>query len=208
METELIVLKAVNYGETSLILHCLSPDHGKLSIMAKGAKKLSKRSFPQIGLFRTFNAILSKSKQGDLYHLKSIEMLQQNDRLASTPSLIEFSGSFSQFSLSGNFEQIPCPVYYHTLVDCLQKIEINKLPINAWICRLIVTYLMEQGLFPNIKLSEQQKTIINCLLDKNSNNMESLDLKEDQWRDLKKWTLKTAQFSEIDLPNTPCFNYC
>lgn len=208
MKTELIVLRTINYGDSSLILHCLSPDIGKVSVLAKGAKKLSKKNFPEIGLFRVLSVILSKPKQGDLYTLKSLDMLQQNDRLASTPSLIEFSASFSQFSISGNFEQVPCPVYYHTLIDCLQKIENNKLPINAWISRLIITYLMEQGLFPNIKLSTQQKTIINNLLDKNSENLESLDLKEDQWLKLKDWTLKIAQFSEIELPNTPCFNCC
>ena len=208
METELLILKTVNYGESSLILNCLSPDIGRLSVLAKGAKKISKKSFPQIGLFRTYKAILSTSKQGDMYHLKSLDMISHNDRLASTPSLLEFSGSISRFSLSGNFENVPCPVYYHILNDCLQKIETNDIPINAWICRLIIIYLMEQGLFPDIKISEQQRTIINQLIDKNSKGMETLDLKEDQWRELKNWTIKIALFTEINLPDTPCFTCC
>ncbi|MCM8538880.1 MAG: DNA repair protein RecO [Lentisphaeraceae bacterium] len=208
MDTELIILRTVNYGETSLILHCLSPDLGRISVMARGAKKLSKKAYPEIGLFRVYSASLSKTAQGDMYNLTSVELQQQNDRLASSPSLIEFSGAFSQFSLSGSFEEVPSPVYYYCLIDCLQKIETNKTPINGWISRLIVTYLMEQGLFPDIQLSQQQKTIINTLLDKNSNNLESLDLKEDQWRELKIWTLKIAVFSEIDLPKSPCFNCC
>jgi len=208
LETELIILKTVNYGESSLILNCLSPEIGRLSILAKGAKKISKKNFPQIGLFRTYKVILSPSKQGDMYHLKSLEMLTQNDRLASTPSLLEFSGSISRFSLSGNFENVPCPVFYHALNDCLQKIETNIIPINAWICRLVTTYLMEQGLFPHIKISEQQRTIINKLIDKKSEGLETLDLKEDQWSSLKNWILKTALFAEINLPNTPCFTCC
>ena len=208
METELIILRTVNYGETSLILHCLSPDLGRISVMARGAKKLSRKAYPEIGLFRVYSAELNKTPQGDMYNLKAIELLQQNDRLASTPSLIEFSGAFSQFSLSGSFEEIPCPVYYYCLIDCLQKIETTKTPINGWICRLLVTYLMEQGLFPDMQLSQQQKTIINALLDKNPNNLETLDLKEDQWRKLKNWTLRIATFSEITLPKLAYFNCC
>lgn len=208
MDTELIILRTTNYGESSLILNCLSPDLGRISVMAKGAKKISKKNFPEIGLFRVYSVSLTKPPQGEIHTLKSIDLIQQNDRLASTPSLIEFSGSFSQFSLSGSFEQVPCPVYYNYLIDCLQKIEKSSTPINGWICRLIITYLMEQGIFPDVNLSPQQKTIINTILDKNSDNLESLDFKEDQWRELKNWTLKTAIFSEITLPNTACFNCC
>lgn len=208
MNTELIILRTINYGESSLILNCLSSSLGRISIMARGAKKISKNSFPEIGLFRVYSVSLSKSPQGEMYKLNSLDLLQQNDRLASSPSLIEFSGAFSQFSLSGSFEQVPCPVYYNCLIDCLQKIETTSTPINGWICRLIVTYLMEQGIFPDVNLSPQQKTIVNALLDKNSDNLESLDLKEDQWKKLKNWTLKTAIFSEIDLPKTACFRSC
>ena len=67
---------------------------------------------------------------------------------------------------------------------------------------------MEQGLFPDIKISEQQRTIINQLIDKNSQGLESLDLKEDQWRALKNWIIKTALFAEINLPDTACFKRC
>lgn len=208
MDTELIILKTVNYGDSSSILNCLSPDVGRIAILARGAKKISRKNFPQIGLFRTYKAILGKPGQGDLFLLNSLDMLSQNDRLASSPSLLEFSGSISRFSLSSNFENVPCPVFYHALTDCLQIIETNSVPINAWICRLITVYLMEQGLFPDINLTKQQKTIISQLIDKSSQGLEELDLKEDQWTSLKNWTLKTALFAEINLPNTPCFTCC
>ena len=208
METELIILKTVNYSESSLILHCLSPDTGRISAISRGAKKLSGKKFPQVGLFRVYNAQLSAPKEGDLYTLRSIEMISENDRLASTPLLIEFAGAISRFSLSGNFEQVPCPVFYYSLLDCLQKIETDRTPINAWICRLLITYLMEQGIFPEIQLTPQQKTIITVLLDENSANMETLDFKEDQWLTLRNWAIKTAQFAQIELPQSPCFTCC
>lgn len=208
MDTELIILRTVNYSETSLILHCLTPEYGRLSVLARGAKKLTSKKFPEVGLFRVYNAALNKPATGDLHILNSIELIAENDRLASTPSLIEFAGSISRFALSGNFEELPCPVFYDALINCLQNIEQNSIPINAWISRLLVIYLMEQGLFPEIQLSRQQKTIITVLLDPKSDNLETLDLKEDQWREMKNWALKTALFAEIELPQTPCFTCC
>lgn len=208
MNIELIVLKMLGYGESSLILYCLSPDTGRISVLARGAKKITSKKFPEIGLFRVYNSLLIPPRKGDLYTLSSIDLMTSNDRLASASSLVEFAGAISRFSLSGSFEQVPCPVFYYCLLDCLQKIGILKVPINAWICRLLITYLMEQGLFPEIQLSQQQRDIISTLVDENSDKLEPLQFKEHQWQALKNWTLKTARFADIELPQSPYFSCC
>ena len=43
-ETEIIVLRVVNYSESSQIIEAISPEFGRLNLIAKGARKLIKNS--------------------------------------------------------------------------------------------------------------------------------------------------------------------
>ncbi|UKI33313.1 MAG: recombination protein O N-terminal domain-containing protein [Lentisphaeria bacterium] len=52
VSTQLIVLSKQSYRESSLLLAGLSPDCGRLSLVANGAQKLSAKNFPAVDLFR------------------------------------------------------------------------------------------------------------------------------------------------------------
>ena len=49
--TSAIILKRVDYGEADRILTLLTPDHGKLSLMAKGVRKIKSKLAGGIELF-------------------------------------------------------------------------------------------------------------------------------------------------------------
>jgi hypothetical protein len=121
---------------------------------------------------------------------------------------LDFSASLSQFSLSSSFHGIPCPIYYHHLLECISQVDKKDIPQSAWICRLLVSFLMEQGLFPNMEMTEEQKHIIGILIDESCAQMEDLKLPGKQWSDLHKWSLKTALYAGIDLPQAPHFQPC
>ena len=205
IETEVIILKTVNFKETSLILHCLSPDLGKISLMARGARKITKKKFPQIGLFRVLNVEVSPPKEGELYTLAKSDIEIINDHLATSPTLLDFSAAVSQMALKCSHSGSACPVFYNAIIDSLKNIDKSDIPESAWICRIIVSFLMEQGLFPAIDLSPFQKTIINTLLDKDYTLLETLNLQKDQWSKLRKWVINTTFFTGVELPANPYF---
>ena len=45
LHTEALILRSVDFGESDLILHLLTPDTGRLTVIAKGARR-SKKRFP------------------------------------------------------------------------------------------------------------------------------------------------------------------
>ncbi|MCH2205912.1 MAG: recombination protein O N-terminal domain-containing protein [Lentisphaerales bacterium] len=208
IETDVIVLKTTPYQDSSLILKGLSPDLGRISIYAKGARKISKKSFPSIGLFRVLTTSIIQPKTGDLYKLKNCEAIEINDTIAGYPDLVDFSSAIGQLSLSSNFNGIPCPLYFHAFKECINQLKHRPLPFSAWLCRLITCHLMEQGLFPEMTLSPNQKKIIEALLDKDFKASASLNLSNEQWSSMQSWILKIAEFSEIQLPINNFFSAC
>jgi len=50
-----IVLKRTNYGEADRIIQVITPDHGKMSLMAKGVRKVNSKLAGSIELFSTID---------------------------------------------------------------------------------------------------------------------------------------------------------
>ena len=59
--TPAIVLKRVNYGEYDRILTVITPDNGKLSLIAKGSRKIKSKLSGSIELFSVFEAKILNS---------------------------------------------------------------------------------------------------------------------------------------------------
>lgn len=65
IRTEAIVLRRTNYGEADRILQLLTPDHGKLAVMARGVRKEKSRLAGGIELFAVSEVVLQQGR-GDL----------------------------------------------------------------------------------------------------------------------------------------------
>lgn len=63
-----LVIRSVDYGENDKIITLLTPDHGKLSVCAKGAKSLRTRWGGTTSVFSYGNYVLYK--KGDFHYLR------------------------------------------------------------------------------------------------------------------------------------------
>lgn len=70
-----IVIQKYDSGDNDLVLHLMSPSHGKLSIIAKHAKKTSKRFGSRIDLFDQGSFWVSQKKAYALHVLTTFEPL-------------------------------------------------------------------------------------------------------------------------------------
>ncbi len=65
-KTEGVIIKRINYGEADKILTIFTKHHGKITVMAKGIRKITSRKKGSLELFNNCTLFLAKGKNFDL----------------------------------------------------------------------------------------------------------------------------------------------
>ncbi|MBP6042023.1 DNA repair protein RecO [Candidatus Saccharibacteria bacterium] len=148
VNTEAIVLRRVNYGEADRIITVLSAELGKVSVMAKGVRKLKSKLAGGIEPLAINSMTLIEGKK-DLYTLRSARMDKQ---MSSILSSIERSDlAFTALKqINKLVEETEGVEFYRLLNVYLQSLNLNLDLVLAevwWILR-ILSILGHQ---PNLK---------------------------------------------------------
>src|SRR3954465_912811 len=80
LKTEGIVLRSIRYGEADRILHLYTPEHGRLSAIAKGVRRARSRFGGRLEPFFRLALILYEGRS-DLLTVTSAETLAGHPRL-------------------------------------------------------------------------------------------------------------------------------
>ena len=78
-----VILSRVNYGEADRILTLLTPDHGKVSLMAKGVRRVKSKLAGGIELFCVSEVTYIQGKSGGMGTLTSARLLSHYDTIVS-----------------------------------------------------------------------------------------------------------------------------
>jgi DNA repair protein RecO (recombination protein O) len=74
VQTEAIVLRSIRYGEADRILHLYTPRHGRLSAIAKGARRSKSRFGARLEPFFRIRVVLREGR-GELYSVTSADTI-------------------------------------------------------------------------------------------------------------------------------------
>ncbi len=91
-----IILKRVDYGEYDLILTLLTLEKGKISGIAKSAKKSIKRFGGILEIFAFLNVICSSGKQGDLVVLQEADLINSFDNIRTDFNKTAYASFWSE----------------------------------------------------------------------------------------------------------------
>jgi DNA repair protein RecO (recombination protein O) len=86
LKTEAIVLRSIRYGEADRILHLYTPTHGRISAIAKGARRARSRFGARLEPFLHIRAVLHEGRS-DLLTVTSV------DTVAAHPALREHAAT-------------------------------------------------------------------------------------------------------------------
>lgn len=106
METEAIVLNCIDHGESDLVVTLFSQDVGRLSAIAKGAKKSKKRFVNKLELF-TFLHVSCRQKGSGLAFLSEAELHTSFLNIRKKPVLYTVASAIREFLLIGVKEGEP-----------------------------------------------------------------------------------------------------
>jgi DNA repair protein RecO (recombination protein O) len=146
-----VLLRSYPYSETSLILRFLTPDHGVVSVVAKGVRRRSSRGVAPVETFQRGALTFHHREDRDLHGFRDFQAASSSRRLAG--DLLRFSGaSFLAELVLGHTLQEPNPSLHRQLVGLLDGME--SAPPEAlpgWILGGAWTLLVEFGFPPALE---------------------------------------------------------
>lgn len=154
MQSEFIVLRKTPYRDNALVLSGISPDFGKLEVIAYGAAGSSKpNSFPVADIYRVLSVTLKDNdlEQGKngLLAAKDIELIEDFPDLPRKLDNLKFIGKIGGFLLRNTVFESPLPLVYDALRSLLRILSNNEVWSQREAAIVIkLTFLYENGLLP------------------------------------------------------------
>lgn len=196
--TNVIILRKMPYKESSLILGTLSAEFGKIDLIAKGARKLSKKQFPAFDLFREVQVTFPNTGNDNLHSATNAELIQSNDALANIPENFETASKIADFILKNSAPDLPSPLVYDAMRNILRNWALQgdkqEFPWTSQQCSVVIktSYLYENGLLPDLgepetKQAYEQQQIIENIIECGNEGAPLQKLSDTWWFQLNKW---------------------
>jgi DNA repair protein RecO (recombination protein O) len=86
IQTEALILRAVDFGESDRILHLLIPDSGRLTVIAKGARRSVRRFAGTLDLFNHLRVQVDLRRPTTMARLDQARLIESFDALRVDPA--------------------------------------------------------------------------------------------------------------------------
>ena len=149
LRTSIIILRRVDYGEADRILTVITPDAGKLSLMAKGVRKVKSKLAGGIELFST-SEITYTPGRGTIDTLVSSRLLKYYGEI--TKDIDRTMLGYELIKLLDKVtEDEPEQEYYGLLQSAFEALNVQTIPIDLIRLWFSAQLLRQAGYTPNLQ---------------------------------------------------------
>ena len=161
-----IILRTRPLTETSLIVHWLTPDLGRIATVAKGARRPKSPFAGKLDLFYAADFSFSRSRRSDLHNLREVKLLETHGAIREDILKLQQAGYAAAFIEQATEMEAPLPEIFEVTRGFLQHLCAHT-PQPQTIFALEFKLLQELGLEPNFEethLTPGAKKIVQTLL--------------------------------------------
>ncbi|MGH7550778.1 MAG: DNA repair protein RecO, partial [Gemmatimonadota bacterium] len=97
VRTEAFVLKAVRFGETSMIYRLFTRDRGVVPVMAKGVRRPKSRFGATVGTFQRLLVTYYSREGREVQTLSGVDLLEAHRGIATSLARLEAAGRWFRF---------------------------------------------------------------------------------------------------------------
>lgn len=163
ISTPAILLRRVDYGDFDLILTLLTIKEGKVSVMAKSAKKSVKRFGGALELFSQLNVVFSSGPKRGLPLLKEASLVRPFSNIRSDIQKTAYASYWSEIVHKWVMEGKKEERLYHLLHMVLEELDENVLPDALLSLVFQSKFLSLSGLRPNMEECMQCGENVDCI---------------------------------------------
>lgn len=181
-----LVLRTRPLTETSLIVHWLTPEFGRLATVAKGARRPKSPFRGKLDLFYLDKFSFSRSRASELHPLREVEVLETHSFLRQEIAYLQQAAYCVGLIEQATETETPLASIFEIVQGFLQALSGGP-PRPQFILGVELKLLVELGLEPDLaqtELSGGAKALIQ--------NLESAD-----WSGISRLRLNPAQLKEL-----------
>ena len=144
-----LVLRRFPFGESSLVVHALSRDHGRLHLLAKGAYRPTSRYCGVLDLFDTLELEWSRPRGHELAQLRAGALRERRHRIAADLARYRAALCVLELAELGAQEGQPSPGLFDLTRGALDRLVPGRIadPVLALVL-FELGFLQELGLAP------------------------------------------------------------
>ena len=184
-----IILRTRPLTETSLIVHWLTPNRGRIATVAKGARRAKSPLAGKLDLFYTADFSFSRSRRSELHNLREIKLNETHGAIREDLAKLQQAAYAANFVEQATETETPLPEIFELTRGYLKWLCEEK-PSPQTLFALELKFLHELGLAPDlaaVRLTPGGKKIAAVLLRADWQDLARLQLSRTQTDELSEW---------------------
>ena len=145
-----LILRTRPLTETSLIVHWLTPDLGRIATVAKGARRAKSPFAGKLDLFYKADLSFSRSRKSDLHNLREVSVREMHGAIRQDLLKLRQAAYATATIEQATETETPLPVVYELLQEFLGLL-CRKKTAPQMVFAFELKLLSELGLGPNIE---------------------------------------------------------
>ena len=160
-----LILRTRPLTETSLIVHWLTPDFGRIATVAKGARRLKSPFLGKLDLFYLADFSFSRSRRSDLHTLREVSLRETHGALRQDIGRLRQAAYAAAFVEQATETETPLPAVFELIREFLAGL-CRHPSAPQMVLAFELKLLHELGLKPDLgatKLTPGAKQIVRAL---------------------------------------------
>jgi DNA repair protein RecO (recombination protein O) len=160
-----LILRTRPLTDTSLIVHWLTPDFGRIATVAKGARRLKSPFLGKLDLFYLADFSFSRSRRSDLHTLREVSLRETHSALRQDICRLRQAAYAASFVEQATETETPLPAVFELMREFLAGL-CRHPSASQIVLAFELKLLHELGLKPDlgkIKLTPGAKQIVRAL---------------------------------------------
>jgi DNA repair protein RecO (recombination protein O) len=184
-----LVFRTRPLTETSLIVHWLTPNLGRLGTVAKGARRVKSPFHGKLDLFYLADFSFSRSTRSELHTLREVSLRETHSRLRQDLGLLQQASYCAALIERATETETPLPQVFDLMIGLLRHL-LAQPPQPQTVFSFELKLLAELGLQPDAaktKLNPGTRQLVKALTENDWPVMARLKLSEQQVRELRQF---------------------
>ena len=143
-----LVLRVFPLTETSLVVHWLSPEAGRIGTVAKGARRAKSPFRGKLDLFHLAEFSFRCSRRSDLHTLCEVVLTESFPNLRTDVDLLDCLARATKLLTRSTEEQTPLRSEFELMLELVRRLDGGGAS-EFWLSAFEIKFLASQGQEPN-----------------------------------------------------------